>query len=107
MTSRNRWTLIVGIAVAAAVAGGLAYFASSAPDGLEKTQETLGIAPAHPAVAPPPTPFEGYTVKSLGGGFWSSAIAGVAGVLAVLAILLGVGRLLARGKAKAPGAAGT
>jgi cobalt/nickel transport protein len=108
MTSYNRRTLIVGIAIAVLIAGVFSYFASPNPDGLEKGQEELGVTgPVHPAVEVPAVAFQEYNLKWLGEGFWSNARAGVVGAVIVLAILLGVGRLLARGKAKAPGAAAT
>ena len=108
MTSYNRRTLIVGIAIAVLIAGVVSYFASANPDGLEKGQEELGVeGPVHPAVEVPPVAFQEYNLKWIGEGFWSNAIAGVVGTAVVMAILLVVGRLLARGKAKAPGAAGT
>ena len=108
MTSYNRRTFIVGLAIAVLIAGVVSYFASPNPDGLEKGQEELGVAgPVHPAVEVPPVAFQEYNLKWIGEGFWSNAIAGVAGTAIVLAILLVVGRLLARGKAKTPGAAGT
>lgn len=102
MTAYNRRTLIVGTVIAILIAGVVSYFASPNPDGLEKAQEELGAAePAHAAVEVPPVAFQEYNLKWLGEGFWSNAVAGVVGALAVLAILLGVGRVLARGKAKA------
>jgi len=108
MTSYNRRTLVVGTAIAVLVAAVISYFASANPDGLEKGQEELGVSgPVHPAVEVPPVAFQEYNLKWIGEGFWSNAIAGVAGAAVVLAILLGVGWLLARGKAKAPGAAST
>ena len=95
MTSYNRKTLLVGVAIALLIGGGVSYFASQAPDGLEKTQQNLGATePPHGGVAVPPAVFHEYNVKWLGEGFWSNAIAGVTGTLLVLAILLGVGRLL-------------
>jgi cobalt/nickel transport protein len=108
MTYYNLRTLVVGAVIAILVAGVISYFASANPDGLEKGQEELGVAgPAHPPVEVPAVAFQEYNLKWIGEGFWSNAIAGVVGAMVVLAILLGVGRLLARGKAKAPGAAGT
>jgi len=104
----NRRTLIVGIAIAGLIAGVVSYFASPSPDGLEKAQEELGVAgPVHPAVEVPPVAFQEYNLKWIGDGFWSNAVAGVVGTAVVLAILLVVGRLLARGKAKTRSAAGT
>ena len=108
MNAYNRRTLIVGIAIAGLIAGVVSYFASPSPDGLEKAQEELGVAgPVHPAVEVPPVAFQEYNLKWIGDGFWSNAVAGVVGTAVVLAILLVVGRLLARGKAKTRSAAGT
>jgi hypothetical protein len=97
MTAYNRRTLIVGVAVAAVIAGVVSYFASSAPDGLEKFQEDQGAAaPAYPTVEAPPIAFQEYNFNGLGEGFWANAVAGVVGIGLVLGILLGVGRLLRR-----------
>jgi hypothetical protein len=102
MTAYNRRTLLVGIAVAVLIGGGLSYLASSSPDGLEKTQADLGAAaPPHPEVPAPPSPFQEYTLGWLGEGFWGNAAAGVIGSLLVLVILLGVGRLVRRRKTTA------
>jgi hypothetical protein len=67
---------------------------------LEAVQEQLGVTPAHSGIAPPPTPFEGYRVKGLGDGFGSNAAAGVAGSLLVLGLVLGIGYVLRRGRAR-------
>ena len=108
MTYYNLRTFVVGAVIAVLVAGVISYFASANPDGLEKAQEELGVAgPAHSPVEVPAVAFQEYNLKWIGEGFWSNAVAGVVGAMAVLAILLGVGRLLVRSKAKAPGAAGT
>ncbi|HUX02912.1 MAG: PDGLE domain-containing protein [Phycisphaerae bacterium] len=97
MNAYNRNTLIVGVAVALLIGGIVSYFASGDPDGLEKTQETLGAdKPVHRSVEPPPSLFEGYSLKWLGEGFWSNAVAGVVGILLVLGVLLLVARILKR-----------
>jgi hypothetical protein len=97
MTRYNRNTLLVGIAVAVVIGGALSYFASPAPDGLERTQEELGTAePVYAVVDVPPVAFNEYNFKWLGDGFWANAAAGTIGSLLVLAIVLGLGRLLAR-----------
>ncbi len=97
MTKTNRNTLLVGLAAAIVVGGGVSYFASAWPDGLEKTQADLGAdAPRHGGVEAPPVAFDEYSLAWLGDGFWANAAAGVVGAMLVLAILLGVGRLLRR-----------
>ena len=99
MTRYNRNTLLAGIVIASLIGGAVSYFASRSPDGLEKTQQELGAAEApHNGVAAPALLFNEYSLKWLGEGFWSNAIAGVTGTLLVLGILLGVGYLLRRGR---------
>ena len=103
MTAYNRRTLIVGVAVALVIGGVVSYFASSAPDGLEKFQEDQGAAtPAYPTVETPPIAFQDYNFNGLGEGFWANAVAGVVGSLIVLAILLLVGYALRRRRPPVP-----
>lgn len=97
MTRYDRRTILAGIAAAVLIGGGLSYFASPSPDGLEKTQEDLGAAePVHQGLAAPPVAFEEYSLKGLGDGFWANAAAGIIGSLVVMGLLLGLGRLLRR-----------
>jgi hypothetical protein len=97
MNPYNRNTLLAGIAVALLVGGVVSYFASGDPDGLEKTQEELGAdEPMHQGVESPPSVFDGYSLKSLGDGFWGNAAAGVLGSLLVLGVVLVVAGLLRR-----------
>jgi len=103
MTKANRNTLLVGLASAILVGGIVSYFASPYPDGLEKTQANLRAdAPRHGGIEAPPVAFNEYSLKGLGEGFWANAAAGIAGTLLVFAILLGVGRLLRRGREAGP-----
>jgi len=103
MTAYDRRTLIVGMAIAAVIAGGVSYFASSAPDGLEKFQEDQGAAePVHQGASAPAVVFEEYNFKWLGEGFWANAVAGVFGVLIVLTILLLAGYVLRRRRPPVP-----
>jgi hypothetical protein len=101
MTVYNRSTLIVGLGVALLVGGIVSFFASDMPDGLEKTQEDLGIAETdHQGLEAPPVVFNEYSLKWLGGGFWANAAAGVVGCLLVMGLLLGLGHLLRRWRPK-------
>jgi len=97
VTAYNRNTLLVGLAVALVIGAVVSYFASDQPDGLEKTQQDLGITEAeHEGLDAPPLVFNEYGLKWLGEGFWANAIAGVVGSLLVLGLLVGLGRLLRR-----------
>ncbi len=86
----TRGTVIGAILVVALlVAGGLAHFASTAPDGLEHVAAQLGFASRE---RPSPVGlFPDYTVPGLG-----VTGAGLLGTLLVAAVLTGLGRLLAR-----------
>jgi len=105
MTRTERNFLLAGLAVALVVGGGISYFASAWPDGLEKTIEDLGAAePPHRGIEAPPVAFEEYSLKWLGEGFWANAAAGAVGCLVVAGMTLAVGRLLrARPTDGAPG----
>ena len=86
----ERSAILGGILVVAlAVAGGLAHFASSDPDGLEHVAAQLGFAGRE---RPSPVGlFPDYTVPGLG-----VTGAGLLGTLLVAGLLVGLGRLLAR-----------
>jgi len=102
MTSYNRTTILAGVGVAVVVGGILSYFASASPDGLEKFQLDVGAAqPAHDGVQAPPVAFEECKLKWLGDGFWANAAGGIIGSLGVMAILLGVGWVIRRRRARA------
>lgn len=73
------------LAVSLAVAGGLSYFASSRPDGLERVAENHGFAEKAQAPAHPVLP--GYTVPGVK-GFLSNSLAGIIGVLATFGLTL-------------------
>ena len=105
MTRNERNFLLAGLAIALVVGGGVSYFASPSPDGLEKTIEDLGVAePPHHGIEAPPVAFEEYNLKWLGEGFWANAAAGAVGCLVVAGMTLAVGRLLrARSADGAPG----
>ena len=77
----TRTLVLVGLAVAVLVAGGLSYLASDDPDGLTKVSEDHGFASAGKS-------HDG--LLSYGG--WS----GVVGVLVVLAVVGGLVLLLRR-----------
>lgn len=81
------------LAVSVLVAGGLSWFASQEPDGLERVAETLGFAEhvSRPALSVLPD----YSVPGMS-PFWSNAVAGIVGTL----IAFGIGYLAARAVAR-------
>jgi cobalt/nickel transport system permease protein/cobalt/nickel transport protein len=92
--TRRAWSLSALIA-ALIVAGVLSYWASAAPDGLEKTSAAAGIRPPEntPAL---PAPLKDYKVAGLANPFLSNGLAGLAGTLLVLVLVVAAGRLLTR-----------
>lgn len=100
----KRFVLIM-LALSLVVAGGVSWFASSHPDGLERVAEDLGFLdrvqePAH-------TVMPDYTVPGKE-GFLSNGLAGVTGVLATFGATILFARLARRRKDVARGeSAGT
>jgi hypothetical protein len=82
--------VLVMFAVSLAVAGGISYFASPHPDGLERVAEDLGFIDA--AREPGLQVLPDYTVPGLE-GFFSNGIAGMAGVIAVFGTTMLIVRL--------------
>ncbi len=89
--------VFIMLMVSLAVAGGLSYFASSHPDGLERVAEDHGFA--EKAEAPSHTVLPDYTVPGMN-GFLSNGLAGIIGVAATFGLTLLATR--AAGKRKKP-----
>jgi len=92
-TSFYRFSLLIIIALAA----GLAPFASSAPDGLERVAKDLRFeeaAEANPPRLPLSQVWADYQVKGLPPP-WGTAVAGVVGVAITFASAWGLGKGLA------------
>lgn len=93
--------LWAGLGLCLLLAGLVSYYASSAPDGLERVAADLGFASA----AHKPTsssPLAGYETSGLGSGQLSVGLAGAVGVLVTAALAFGLFTLLARRRPKGP-----
>ncbi|MBU6245022.1 MAG: PDGLE domain-containing protein [Actinomycetales bacterium] len=96
---RSIWIVIgVGLAVALVAAGFLSYYASSAPDGLEKVAEDHGFIDTAQDSAMASLPTAGYAIEGLGNDRLSSGLAGVLGVLVMIVVGFGLFWLLGRGR---------
>ena len=84
MMSTRRLVLAV-LVVALVVAGGLSFYASGSPDGLNRVAGNLGFASAEQASGAGGGPLAGYEVAGLGDSRLSGGLAGVLGCLVVLA----------------------
>jgi hypothetical protein len=89
--------------VAVVLAGGVSYFASSAPDGLNRVAEDHGIANREKPHALGDGPMAGYTVKGVTSSWLSGGLAGVTGVVVVLALTSGIAFAVRRRNAAAGG----
>ena len=93
--TRRTW-IFAGLFTALLVAGVVSYWASAAPDGLEKTTAAAGIMPPENASPALPAPLQDYKVAGISNEFLSNGLAGLAGTLLVLVLVFAAGRLLTR-----------
>ncbi|MGK5548273.1 energy-coupling factor ABC transporter permease [Streptomyces sp. URMC 127] len=82
---RGKRIWFVGVAAALLCAGGLSYYASSSPDGLEKVAHDKGIDSKEEAHAAKDSPLADYQIKDVSDERLSGGLAGVIGVGATLA----------------------
>lgn len=90
--------VVAGAAVTLAVAGIASYYASSAPDGLNRVAEDQGFADRESAHASSESPVAGYEVAGVDDPRLSVGLAGVLGVLATATVAGGGFWLLTRRK---------
>ena len=103
MTTRRFFVAFALVAVV--LAGGVSYFASSAPDGLNRVADDHGIAAEQPPHAGD-GPMAGYGVHGVATPWLSQGIAGVAGVAIVLALTSGLAFAVRRKRAPSVGRSG-
>lgn len=89
----NRKVMLVGVLLALLLAGVASYYASSAPDGLEKVATDQGISQQAKDHGLADSPFADYGTKGVDNARLSTGLAGIAGVAITLA--LGSGLVLA------------
>lgn len=86
----RRALLVAGLLVALLLAGGVSYFASSDPDGLNKVAADEGFDEGAKDHDLDDSPFAGYETSGVGDGRVSGGLAGVAGVGVTFLIAGGV-----------------
>ncbi|WP_432145062.1 energy-coupling factor ABC transporter permease [Streptomyces sp. bgisy084] len=96
---RRVW--LAGLAAALVCAGGLSYYASASPDGLEKVAQDHGIDRKTEDHAAKDSPLADYGVKDITDPRLSGGLAGVIGVGATLAVGTGVFVVLRRRRSAA------
>lgn len=93
MNRRTRVVVLVGLLVALVLAGGVSYYASSSPDGLNKVAADKGLDKGQKDHALNDSPLSGYGTKGVDNERLSGGLAGLAGV--ALTFIIGGGLVLA------------
>ncbi|MGL5866843.1 MAG: PDGLE domain-containing protein [Dermatophilaceae bacterium] len=94
MTMRR--LLLVGVAVSLLLAGGLSYYASGQPDGLEYVAGRVGFLDSARDSATANSPLADYGVRGVEHARLSGGLAGVIGVLVTGLVMGGLVLLLRR-----------
>lgn len=84
--TRTRGLVLLGLLVALVLAGGVSYYASSAPDGLNKVSSDEGFADRATEHGLNDSPVADYSVRGVSDARLSGGLAGVLGVVATFAI---------------------
>lgn len=87
---RTRWFVLAGVLVALLLAGIGSYYASSAPDGLEKVAADKGLDTGARDSATAGSPLADYSVSGISNARLSGGLAGVIGVGVTLALAGGI-----------------
>ena len=93
---RTRTFFVVALLASLLVAGGVSYFASSNPDGLEYVAEKVGFADAAEDSAAAGSPLSDYQVRGIENDALSGGLAGVVGAVVVLLVAGGLVYLVRR-----------
>ena len=93
-TRTVRSVVVAGLLLALLLAGVGSYYASSAPDGLNRVAEDVGFAQAERESRAAGSPLAGYGTRGVDDERLSGALAGVTGVLVTLVVAGGAMRLV-------------
>lgn len=83
---RTRVLVLAGLLLALVLAGGVSYYASASPDGLEKVAEDKGFADRARDHDLADSPVADYSVRGVEDTRLSGGLAGVIGVVVTLAV---------------------
>jgi cobalt/nickel transport protein len=90
--------VVTGLVVSLVLAGGISYYASSQPDGLEKVAGDIGFLDSAKESAVEDGPLAGYGVAGVENERISGGLAGVIGVASTAAVSFGLFYALRRFK---------
>lgn len=86
----TRVLVVTGLLVALLLAGGVSYYASSSPDGLNRVAQDKGFSSTQRRPASRDSPFAGYGTQGVSDGRLSKGVAGVVGCVVVLVLAGGL-----------------
>lgn len=99
---RGLWLIIgIGIALSAVAAGFVSFYASSAPDGLERVAEDQGFLQDAQDSVNASLPTADYSIAGVESERWSVGLSGIIGVLVMGVLAFGLFWLIGRGKKSA------
>ena len=98
---RGRALWLTGLVLALLLAGLGSRYASTAPDGLERSAEVAGFAHTAEDSVADGSPLAGYAVEGVDDGRLSGGLAGVVGVVVTLALAGGLTLVVRRRRAAA------
>jgi hypothetical protein len=90
--------VVSGLVLSLVLAGGVSYYASSQPDGLEKVAGDVGFLDSAQESAVEDSPLSGYEVAGVDNERISGGLAGVIGVASTAAVSFGLFYALRRFK---------
>ena len=96
----TRALVVAGVLVALLLAGGVSFYASSAPDGLNRVAQDQGFSQTGRSHASEKSPLAGYRTEGLHTKRLSRGVAGVAGSLVVLVLAGGLALVVRRGSGR-------
>lgn len=99
MKTQNRNLLLGGLAVAILIAILAPFLASSNPDGLESTAESLGVPESEAALE---SPLPDYIIPGMEDNPWGGVVALILGTILVIVVMLGITKLIGKRKGNGP-----
>ena len=95
---KNKRFYLIGLAISLVIAGVLSFYASSAPDGLEKVAIDLGFIDSAKNSATADSALADYGVAGVENERLSVGVAGVIGVIATGLVMMLIIRMIGRKK---------
>jgi cobalt/nickel transport protein len=99
MNTQNRNLVMGGLAIAIVIAILAPFLASSNPDGLESTAESLGIPESEAAFE---SPLPDYAIPGLEDNPWGGVASLILGIILVVLVMLGLATLISKRKGNGP-----